>query len=40
MEVGNVHLELRKEIEARDVDLKVIHTEIRVENAGVIVQRM
>lgn len=35
-----MHVELRKEIEARDVDLKVIHTEVRVESAGVIVQRM
>lgn len=34
---GNVHL---KEIVTRDVDLEFIHTEIRVESAGVIVQRM
>lgn len=35
-----MHLELRKEIRAGDVDLEVITMEIRVESAGVIAQRM
>ena len=40
MQVGNVHLEFKKEIRAGDVDLEVITMEIRVESAGVIAQRM